>query len=358
MTFVIRHTGGVVCLALSDTIANQLDLPPMVEPNTARLQTAFTVSIDAAEGIATGISARDRAQTVRAAINPAAQAGDLVRPGHIFPLRAQQGGTLRRTGHTEAAVDLCRLAGLREGAIISELMHDDGTMMRLPDLQAFAQQHDLPIIAIADIIAYRRRSETYVRREAEADVETDTGMWHMVVYRDTIDQSEHVALTMGKIDAMTPVLVRMHSECLTGDVFGSLQCDCGVQLKSAMACIAAEGTGALVYMRQEGRGIGLSNKIRAYELQRARGLDTVEANEELGFPADLRDYGAGAQILKDLGVGKLRLLTNNPQKIIGLQGYGLHVVDRVPLQCAPASKHQQQYLRTKRVKMGHLILGI
>jgi len=316
------------------------------------------VSIDAAENISTGISAQDRAQTIRVAINPTARVDDLVRPGHVFPLRARQGGTLRRAGHTEASVDLCRLAGLREGAVISELMSDDGTMMRMKDLNTFAQKNDIPLISIADIIAYRRRSETYVRREAETELETKTGTWNMVVYRDTIDNSEHVALTMGNIDPMTPVLVRMHSECLTGDTFGSLRCDCGDQMRKAMECIAEEGTGAFVYMRQEGRGIGLSNKIRAYDLQNTKGLDTVEANEALGFDADLRDYGAGAQILKDLGVGKLRLLTNNPRKIVGLQGYGLHVVDRVPLQCPIISECQRRYLRTKQTKMGHLINGI
>jgi 3,4-dihydroxy 2-butanone 4-phosphate synthase/GTP cyclohydrolase II len=353
MNFIIRNTGGVVCLSLSNTIADQLDLPLMVSRNTSRLQTPYTVSIEAAEGVTTGISAADRAVTVKAAINPVARSTDLRRPGHVFPLRAQDGGVLVRAGHTEASVDLCRLAGLREGAVISELMNSDGTMMRLPAIEEFSRKHDLPIVSIADLIAYRRRSETLVRKEAESDLETDTGTWHLTVYADLPHGREHIALVKGAIAPMQPVLTRVHSECLTGDAFGSRHCDCGQQLQAAMQAIAHEGSGVLLYLRQEGRGIGLSNKIRAYDLQRREGLDTAEANERLGLPVDLREYGIGAQILRDLGVGHLRLLTNNPKKIVGLDGYGLHIVEQVPLRIVPASENQKRYLIAKRDKLGH-----
>ncbi|MDD5623384.1 MAG: bifunctional 3,4-dihydroxy-2-butanone-4-phosphate synthase/GTP cyclohydrolase II [Candidatus Peribacteraceae bacterium] len=358
MAFIIRHTGGVVCLALSNQIADQLDLPPMVHHNTSRRQTPFTVSIEAAKGIETGISAHDRAQTIRAAIRPAAVPEDLVRPGHVFPLRAQDGGVLVRAGHTEASVDLCRLAGLRMGAVLSELMHDDGTMMRLPAIEQFAAEHGLPILLVDDLIAFRRRSETLVQREAESLLQTETGEWRVHVYRDTVHGQEHAALTQGSIDPLTPVLVRVHSECLTGDTLGSLRCDCGHQLKAAMRRIQEEGRGVLLYMRQEGRGIGLANKIRAYQLQQEQGLDTVEANERLGFPVDLRDYGIGAQILKDLGVGKIRLLTNNPKKVVGLAGHGLHIVEQVPIEMENPSPQQRHYLRTKKEKMGHTMKGV
>lgn len=353
MAFVIRNTGGVVCLALSNTIADQLELPPMVVRNTSRRGTPFTVSIEAAEGVDTGISAKDRARTVFAAINPVARPEDLRRPGHVFPLRARDGGVLERAGHTEASVDLCRLAGLRSGAVISELMHDDGTMMRLPALKEFARKHDIPLVSIADLIAWRRQHETFVRLEAESPLETETGHWTIKVYEDTLHGREHVALVRGKIHPTDPILVRVHSECLTGDVFHSQHCDCGHQLDVAMERIAEEGKGVILYLRQEGRGIGLKHKIRSYALQQEEGLDTVEANERLGFPMDLREYGIGAQILKDVGVGQLRLLTNNPKKIVGLEGFGLHIIEQVPLEVPPTSERQRKYLHAKKTKMGH-----
>ena len=368
MAFTIRHTGGVVCLALSETIADQLDLPHMVSKNTSKLKTPFTVSIEAAEGVTTGISAYDRVQTVQAAIHPIAKPSDLSRPGHIFPLRAKDGGVLWRAGHTEAAVDLCRLAGLREGAVISELMHDDGTMMRLraqrgdnpaerglPSIEEFAKKNDLPLVSIADLIAYRRRHETFVRLEAQSSLETEVGFWKMHVFWDSLHNLEHVALVMGEVTPLKPVLVRVHSECVTGDVFGSCHCDCGAQLSVAMRNIAREGCGVIIYMRQEGRGIGLINKVRAYDLQQREALDTVEANEKLGLPVDLREYGIGAQILKELGVGKIRLLTNNPKKVVGLDGFGLEIIQQVPIEIVPKSAKQKKYLQTKKKKMGHVL---
>ncbi len=351
LAFMIRHTGGVVCLAMTNAMADRLDLPPMVRHNTAKRETAFTVSIEAREGVTTGISARDRATTILAAIREDARPEDLSRPGHVFPLRAREGGVLRRAGHTEAAVDLCRLAGLTPAAAISELMHDDGTMMRLPAIRSFAAEHDLRVGAIADLIAYRLERERFVTRVASASLPTEFGPFTVHGYVDEVRGDEHVALTMGDVASGEPVLVRMHSECLTGDALHSLRCDCGFQRDAALRAIAAEGRGVLVYLRQEGRGIGLLNKIRAYSLQDA-GADTVEANERLGFSPDLRDYGVGAQVLVDLGVRRLRLLTNNPRKIAALRGFGLEVVERVPLRVGE-NAHNRRYLRTKAEKLGH-----
>lgn len=349
--FTIRHTGGIICLAMPNEIADHLELPPMVQHNTAQRETAFTVSIEARVGISTGISAADRAQTIRVAAAETVQASDLARPGHVFPLRARDGGVLRRAGHTEAGVDLMRLAGLRPLAGLSEVMHDDGSMMRLPDLCRFAQQHGLKIGSIADLIAYRLARDAFVKRVAEALLPTPEADFKVVGYRDTLTGAEHLALVLGDVAGEGPVLVRVHSECLTGDALHSLRCDCGFQRDAALQAIAAEGRGVLVYLRQEGRGIGLLNKLRAYALQDA-GADTVEANERLGFAADLRDYGVGAQILVDLGVQQIRLLTNNPRKVVGLEGYGMRVVAREPL-IVGENPRNARYLATKREKLGH-----
>jgi len=357
MAFIIRYTGGVVCLPISRSIAEQLKLSPMVAENTSRLGTPFTESIDAAAGITTGISAQDRAKTTIAAASPDAIAGDFSRPGHLFPLIARDGGVLVRAGHTEAAVDLCALSGFRSVGVLSELMHDDGTMMRLPALQAFAKEHGLPIISIADLINWRRQNECFIRFEAESELETETGLWTIKVYHDNVHHMDHVTLVKGDIGSKKSVLVRVHSECLTGDVFGSHHCDCGPQLHAAMERIEQEGCGVILYLRQEGRGIGLANKIRAYALQQKEGLDTVEANVKLGFPQDLREYGIGAQILKDIGLTDIRLLTNNPKKVVGLEGYGLHISEQVTLQMHEPSERTKKYLRTKKDKMGHLLHG-
>ncbi|MBU0458885.1 bifunctional 3,4-dihydroxy-2-butanone-4-phosphate synthase/GTP cyclohydrolase II [Patescibacteria group bacterium] len=358
MAFIIRYTGGVVCLPLNNAIADQLNLPNMVNENTSKHNTPFTVSIDAVDGITTGISAYDRSITVRRVINPVARPEDFVRPGHIFPLRAHDGGVLVRAGHTEAAIDLCVLSGLRHGAVLSELMNDDGTMMRLDSLQEFSKKHCLPLITIADLIAWRQRTEIFVRKEATSNLETDTGAWQMHVFTDTLTKDEHVALVKGHISKNQPALVRVHSECLTGDTFHSKHCDCGEQLKIAMEKISSEGAGVILYMRQEGRGIGLTNKIRAYELQQQEGLDTVEANTRLGFKEDLREYGIGAQILKELGISHLRLLTNNPKKIVGLEGYGLHVIEQIPIELNSLNEMQKKYLFVKKVKLGHKLKGV
>lgn len=356
MAFMIRYTGGVVCLAMTEAWADHLELPPMVRDNTAPRGTAFTVSIEAREGVTTGICAADRATTVRLAAKDGVTAADFVRPGHVFPLRAREGGVLRRAGHTEASVDLCRLAGLKPVAAISELMHDDGTMMRLPAILEFAAQHGLRVGTIAELIRYRLSlGERYVAREAEAALPTQYGAFRIIAYRDTLTGEEHAALVMGEVAGGGPLLVRMHSECLTGDVLHSLRCDCGFQRDLALKMITQEGRGVLVYLRQEGRGIGLVNKIRAYALQ-DRGLDTVEANLALGFPPDLRDYGVGAQILYDLGVRRLRLLTNNPRKVRALSGYGLEILERVPLRSGD-NPHNEGYLAAKRDRLGHWMDG-
>jgi 3,4-dihydroxy 2-butanone 4-phosphate synthase / GTP cyclohydrolase II len=351
LAFTIRHTGGIVCVAMPNDVADRLDLPPMVARNTASRQTAFTVTIEAAHGVSTGISAADRAHTIRLVADPDATADDLARPGHVFPLRARDGGVLRRAGHTEAGVDLCRLAGLRPVAALSEVMHDDGTMMRLPALRRFAAEHGLKVGTIADLIAYRLERDGFVERVADAKLPTPWAEFRVVGYRDAQQGTEHVAMVLGDVADGDPVLVRMHSECLTGDALHSLRCDCGFQRDAALKMIADAGRGVLVYLRQEGRGIGLLNKLRAYALQDA-GADTVEANEQLGFAADLRDYGVGAQMLADLGVKRLRLLTNNPRKVVALRGFGMEVVERVPLH-AGENPYNEAYLATKRAKLGH-----
>jgi 3,4-dihydroxy 2-butanone 4-phosphate synthase/GTP cyclohydrolase II len=356
INFMATAARGLICLAMEGERLDALDLPLMVDRNTDENQTAFTVSVDAGphHGVSTGISAEDRARTIQVAIHPATRPSDLRRPGHIFPLRARPGGVLKRAGHTEAAIDLARLAGLYPAGVICEIQNADGSMARLPQLAAYARQHGLRLISIADLIRYRLDTERFVRRQAEAQLPSSFGRFRAIGYRNELDGHEHIAIVKGHPEAATtPVLVRVHSECLTGDAFGSLRCDCRPQLEAALRMIEAAGEGVVVYLRQEGRGIGLINKLRAYSLQDS-GLDTVEANERLGFPADLRNYGVGAQILSDLGVRRLRLITNNPRKIAGLGGYGLRVEDRVPLVMDPG-QHNASYLQTKRTKLGHLM---
>jgi len=353
INFMAKYGRGLICLALSEERADFLNLPPMVSDNTSQFETAFTVSIEARRGVTTGISAADRAHTIKTAIDDHSGAHDLVRPGHVFPLRARRGGVLVRTGQTEGSVDLARLAGLKPAGVICEIMNDDGTMSRLPELKKFAAEHDLLIISIADIIEYRMRTESLVRKAVRAHLPTRWGDFEIIVYENQLDNQEHLALIKGEVEGDEPILVRVHSECFTGDTLGSLRCDCADQLHSAMAQIEKEGRGAILYMRQEGRGIGLVNKLRAYCLQE-HGRDTVEANEELGFKPDLRDYGIGAQMLVDLGLKKIRLLTNNPTKIVGLQGYGIEIVERVALECRP-NENNLDYLKTKKEKMGHLL---
>ena len=354
LAFTIRYTGGVICLAMTNKIADHLELPPMVEHNSTPRKTAFTVSIEARTGVDTGISAKDRATTICATVKAGVTAADLVRPGHVFPLRARDGGVLRRAGHTEAAVDICRLAGLSPCGAVSELMHDDGTMMRLPAIKKFCAQHSLKVGSIADLIAYRLERDMFVKPVAKAKLPTQFGDFELHGFLDEFRGNEHIALTLGDVrDGGEPVLVRMHSECLTGDALGSLRCDCGAQRDAAMAAIAKEGRGVLVYLRQEGRGIGLLNKIRAYALQ-DEGADTVEANERLGFAPDLRDYSVGAQMLRHLGVRDLKLMTNNPGKIDALTGFGMRVVERVPVRVGE-NTHNEKYLATKAAKLGHLM---
>ena len=352
VNFMATYARGLICMPMSDAWCRRLDLPQMVDHNTDNHETAFTVSIDAVE-TTTGISAAERSITALAVVRDGARPGDFRRPGHMFPLRAREGGVLRRAGHTEATVDLCRLAGLKEVGLCCEVMRDDGTMARLDDVSAFAKEHGLKMMSIADLIAYRRRHDRLVEAVEEVDMPTCHGHFRLKMYRSRISGLEHMALVKGKVDDGEPVLVRVHSECFTGDVLGSERCDCGPQLHTAMEMVQREGRGAVLYMRQEGRGIGLANKLHAYKKQE-EGLDTVEANVALGFPPDLRDYGEGAQMLVDLGIRRLRLLTNNPRKIAGLEGYGLEITERVPI-VIPPNAYDKRYLDTKKEKMGHLI---
>ncbi|HNZ19493.1 MAG TPA: bifunctional 3,4-dihydroxy-2-butanone-4-phosphate synthase/GTP cyclohydrolase II [Candidatus Hydrogenedentes bacterium] len=353
INFMITHGRGLVCLSMTGQRLDKLGIPPMTTQNRSRFGTAFHVSIEAAEGISTGISAYDRARTVQVAIDPKTQAGDLVQPGHIFPLRARTGGVLVRAGQTEGSVDLTRIAGMTPAAVICEVINADGTMARVPQLAEIARQFGLKMCSVESIIQWRRRNEQLVHRVAQTRLHTEYGVFDLIAYDNDVDEREHVALVKGDVTVEGPVLVRVHSECLTGDVFGSMRCDCGAQLHEAMRMIEQEGRGVVVYMRQEGRGIGLMNKIRAYELQ-DNGMDTVEANVHLGFAPDPREYGIGAQILTDLGVRRMRLLTNNPVKRAGLEGYGLEVVNLVPIQIPP-NEINARYLQTKRDKLGHLL---
>jgi 3,4-dihydroxy 2-butanone 4-phosphate synthase / GTP cyclohydrolase II len=353
INFMAKEARGLICLAMTPERCEELGLNLMAAKNEAPLQTAFTVSIEAAEGVTTGISAHDRARTIQVAIDPHSTPDDLHQPGHVFPLKAKEGGVLERTGHTEASVDLARLAGLIPAGVICEIMNDDGTMARVPDLVGYCERHDLKMVTVADLIAYRRRTEKLVDRIVSTKLPTAYGEFTAVGYRSLVDDKHHVAMVKGEVSGTEDVLVRVHSECLTGDVFHSLRCDCGEQLAAALAMIEQEGRGVLLYLSQEGRGIGLLNKLRAYKLQE-EGLDTVDANLKLGLPADLRDYGIGAQILGDLGLTSIRILTNNPKKIIGLEGYGLSVTEQVPIQ-PTTNPHNEAYLKAKRDKLGHTL---
>lgn len=354
INFMIRKAGGWICLAITGERADQLDLPQQSETNTEEHRTAFTISIDAAErfGVTTGVSAQDRAKTIRVAVDPATVPGDLHRPGHVPPLRARDGGVLQRVGHTEAAIDLVRLAGLVPAGVVCEILSDDGSSARRPELERFAAKHGLTFITVAQLVAHRLQTERLVHRIAEARLPTENGVWRVIGYKNDVDAHEHIALVLGPVEDASSVLVRMHSKCLTGDVFHSLRCDCGWQLETAMKMIAKEGEGVIVYLDQEGRGIGLLNKLKAYELQ-DQGVDTVEANERLGFEPDLRNYGIGAQILLDLGLSVIRPITNNPRKIVGLEGYGLTIDERVPI-IAIVHDENSSYLEAKRTKLGHL----
>jgi 3,4-dihydroxy 2-butanone 4-phosphate synthase / GTP cyclohydrolase II len=354
INFMARYGRGLICLSLSEDMADHLRLYPMVRDNRSRFGTAFTVSIEAKRGVTTGISAADRAMTIRTAVADGVKSDDLVSPGHVFPIRAKKGGVLVRTGQTEGSVDLARLAGMKPTGVICEIMKDDGTMARMPDLELFAREHNLKIITIADLIDFRMQHESLIRRAATATLPTcHGGTFKLIIYENDVDEMNHLALIKGDIQPEDEVLVRVHSECLTGDVFGSERCDCGDQLHAAMKMVEGEGKGVIIYMHQEGRGIGLVNKIKAYELQES-GRDTIEANIELGFKSDLRDYGIGAQILVDLGVRKMRLLTNNPKKVVGLQGYGIKITERVPI-VIPPNENNLRYLTTKKQRMGHML---
>lgn len=353
INFMTKYGRGLICMPVFGQRLDELQIPMMVSENTSKFSTAFTVSVEAKRGVTTGISAADRARTIKTMIDPNTKPDDLARPGHMFPLRAREGGVLVRAGQTEAIVDLCKLAGLYPAGVICEIMNEDGTMARLPQLEVMGQKFSIKIMSVADLIAYRRRHEKLIHRVAEAKLPTRYGEFTAIAYKSDIDPDEHLALVMGDITSEEPVLVRVHSECLTGDVFGSLRCDCGEQVSLALEAIGKEGRGVLLYMRQEGRGIGFHNKIRAYALQ-DKGLDTVEANISLGFAPDLRDYGIGAQILVDLGLHEIRFLTNNPKKIIGFEGYGLKVVEQIPILANP-NPYNRRYLETKKKKLGHLI---
>ena len=351
INYMAKFGRGLICISMTEDRLDKLGIPMMVGRNDSHFGTAFTVTVEARTGVSTGISAADRAKTVQVLIDPKSRPGDLVMPGHMFPLRAREGGVLVRAGQTEAIVDLCRLAGLYPSAVCCEMMNTDGTMSRLPNLKRFATRHKVKIISVDQLIAYRKQKERLIERVAETVIPTQYGEWKTIAYKSAIDADEHIALVMGDVAEPGPVLVRVHSQCLTSDVFGSMRCDCGEQLEKAMSMIAKEGKGVIVYMRQEGRGIGLHNKLRAYALQ-DEGMDTVEANHALGFAADRRDYGIGMQILVDLGVKDIRILTNNPSKRAGLEGYGLNLVERVPIEVEP-NAHNVRYLETKRTKLGH-----
>lgn len=355
INFMARYGRGLICLSLTSETCDKLDLPLMVKDNTSPFQTGFTISIEAKHGVTTGISAADRSTTILVAVSDDARPEDLVRPGHVFPLRARNGGVMVRVGQTEGSVDLARLAGLKPAGVICEIMDDDGTMARMPSLQEFSETHGIGIVTIADLVEYRMKRELFVHRAAETMIPTEHGgEFNMIAFENDVDELLHIGLVKGVIDPEKPVLVRVHSECMTGDIFGSMRCDCGHQLHQAMSMIALEGSGVIIYLRQEGRGIGLVNKLKAYELQQKEGLDTVEANLQLGFKEDLRDYGIGAQMLREIGVRKMRLLTNNPKKMVGLEGYGLSIIEQIPIEIE-ANEYNRCYLECKKLKMGHIL---